>query len=391
MQGVQREPRPAPRRGAAGVQRAEHRHRAVRSSRLTSPHDRLANHSASVSDRSRPAPSTAVTVTVLAQRAARAARTRRASPARARPMTIAAVLAMFASTQVAAATLAVRQHGAATSPVRGSTMWCTVRPPRRQRRRTVPEVARPPAVRVTVRVGLRGASWSSPTPICQPSAGGSPGDRDVTAEAHEHAATCDVGRPRRDPVGGQRLRRGAEVEPDAARRTQRPLLGVPLAAATSRAPDRRALRAGRRRGPGRSRGRSPARERPRRPSGRRAPLVSSAARSATDTASASSAPTWTAAPRAACTAGDLRVGAEPAARRVDRGQLLDQDRPRGRQTRRVGREERDRGPPYGPLDPARRAAGHDAPEVVRPGPVARRGGWTGGCRAFGADDGTGRA
>ena len=33
---------------------------------------------------------------------------------------IAAVLAVFASTQVAAATLAVRQHGSATSPVRGS-------------------------------------------------------------------------------------------------------------------------------------------------------------------------------------------------------------------------------------------------------------------------------
>ena len=140
-------------------------------------------------------------------------------------MTMAAVLAMFASTQVAATTLAVRQHGAATSPVRGSTMWCTVRPPRRHRRRKVPEVARPPAVRVTVRVGF-GSSWSSDTPICQPSRA-APRRSRVTAEAHEHAATCEVGRPRRDAVGGQRLGRGAQVQPDAARRTQRPLLGVP--------------------------------------------------------------------------------------------------------------------------------------------------------------------
>ena len=41
---------------------------------------------------------------------------------------MAAVLAVLASTQVAAATVTVRHQGAATSPVRGSTMWCTVRP-----------------------------------------------------------------------------------------------------------------------------------------------------------------------------------------------------------------------------------------------------------------------
>ena len=216
------------------------------------------------------------------------------------------------------------------------------------------------------------------------------GDRDVTAEAHEHPATCEIGRPRRDAVGGQRLRRGAEVQPDAARRTQRPLLGVPLqspppgrrtggcygpvvvadlgeiAVVAQRAngpTDRRVDGAvGQLRRPERN-GHRPCEQRPHLDGG------------------------------AACGvhAGDLRVGAEAAARRVDRGQLLDQDRTRGRQTRRVGREERDRGPPYGPLDPARRAAGHDAPEVVRPGRVARRGGWTGGCRAFGAGDDTGCA
>ena len=147
-------------------------------------------------------------------------------------------------------------------------MWCTVRPPRRHRRRKVPEVARPPrgegdgqgGLRVLVVVGHADLP-ALPRRLS--------GDRDVTAEAHEHPAACEIGRPRRDAVGGQRLGRGAQVQPDAARRTQRPLLGVPLQPSPARAPDRRARRAGRRRGPGRSRGRSPARERPRRSSGRR--------------------------------------------------------------------------------------------------------------------------
>ena len=221
-------------------------------------------------------------------------------------------------------------------------------------------------------------------------AGRLPADRDVTAEAHEHAATCEVGRPRRDAVGGQRLGRGAQVQPDAARRTQRPLLGVPLQPS---------------------------------PTGRRTgggyglvivadlgevAVVAQRANGATDRRVdgaigqlgrpernghrlGEQRPNLDGGPACGVHAGDLGIGAEATARRVDRGQLLDQDRTRGRQTRRVGREERDRCPPYGPLDPARRAAGHDAPEVVRPGRVARRGGWTGGCRAFGADDGTGRA
>ena len=93
-------------------------------------------------------------------------------------MTIAAVLAVFASTQVAAATLTVRQHGSATSPVRGSTMWCTVRPPRRQVRTAVPDVAMAPETTVTIESGSTSAStWSSPTAIRQPPGGAAPATR----------------------------------------------------------------------------------------------------------------------------------------------------------------------------------------------------------------------
>src|SRR6185437_5684001 len=55
-----------------------------------------------------------------------------------------------------------------------------------------------------------------------------PAHPDVTAEADEHAATCAVGRTGRDAVRGERLGRCPEVQPDAARRTQRAVLGVPL-------------------------------------------------------------------------------------------------------------------------------------------------------------------
>src|SRR5262249_61097813 len=60
------------------------------------------------------------------------------------PRTIAAVLAVFASTQLAAATLTVRQQDCAGSPVAGVMMWCSRAVPRRQLRTAVPEVARPP-------------------------------------------------------------------------------------------------------------------------------------------------------------------------------------------------------------------------------------------------------
>ena len=61
-------------------------------------------------------------------------------------MTMAAVLAMLASTHVAAATLTVRQCSCAGSPVAGSITWCSSTSPRRHRRTVVPEVATPPDV-----------------------------------------------------------------------------------------------------------------------------------------------------------------------------------------------------------------------------------------------------
>src|ERR1019366_1289628 len=70
-----------------------------------------------------------------------------AAPSRATassPQTTAAVLAALAATQVGAATETRRQQSLATSPVNGSTMWCSVRSPRRQDRETVLEVASPP-------------------------------------------------------------------------------------------------------------------------------------------------------------------------------------------------------------------------------------------------------
>src|SRR5205814_964345 len=55
------------------------------------------------------------------------------------PSTIAAVLAVFASTQDAAATVALRQKLAAGRPVRGSTTWCSSPSLLAQRRTVVPE------------------------------------------------------------------------------------------------------------------------------------------------------------------------------------------------------------------------------------------------------------
>jgi hypothetical protein len=63
---------------------------------------------------------------------------------------MAAVLAVFASVQVPAATLTVRQHVVAGAPVAGSTMWCTGRPPTDQARTVVLDVARPPVEMATV-------------------------------------------------------------------------------------------------------------------------------------------------------------------------------------------------------------------------------------------------
>ena len=62
---------------------------------------------------------------------------------------VAAVLAAFASTQLAAATLAAAQQLSAGAPVRGSRMWCTRWPPLLHAREPVLDVARPPSRRAT--------------------------------------------------------------------------------------------------------------------------------------------------------------------------------------------------------------------------------------------------
>ena len=70
-------------------------------------------------------------------------RSRSSHSGAASPRRIAAVLAAFASTQVAAATLAARQQDSTGSPVRGAMMWCSLIPPRCQDRTPVLEVASP--------------------------------------------------------------------------------------------------------------------------------------------------------------------------------------------------------------------------------------------------------
>ena len=88
---------------------------------------------------------------------------------------IAAVLAVFASVQLPAATLTVRQQDLAGSPVAGSMMWCTGLPLARQVRTVVLDVASPPELIVTVWPGApAGAAWSSVTFTCQPPAGAVP-------------------------------------------------------------------------------------------------------------------------------------------------------------------------------------------------------------------------
>jgi len=91
---------------------------------------------------------------------------------------IAAVAAVFASAQVEAATDTVRHTWAAGRAVRGSSMWCSTSPPRRQRRAAVDDVARPPSRIVTTWLGPSGGSPGSAvlswTRMRQPSPGGSP-------------------------------------------------------------------------------------------------------------------------------------------------------------------------------------------------------------------------
>ncbi len=208
-------------------------------------------------------------VTVPSRATSRAGRRHASSHAGAcAPMTIAAVLAVFASTQVAAAT--ARGPPARRPPRRpcgGRRCGARSVRPVASVRTAVPDVAMAPETTVTVDVGLDEClDWSSPTATCQPRAEprrrhGRPrrGDQHPTSAA---AAAADG-----DPVGGQCLRRGAEVELDADGAPAPPASAGPTAAATNRArarPDAASACPGASR---RSRGRSPARGRPGRPSG----------------------------------------------------------------------------------------------------------------------------
>src|ERR1039457_7104732 len=91
---------------------------------------------------------------------------------------IAAVLAVLASTQLAAATETVRQTGSAGSPARGRRMCWITSPPQRQRRARVLAVARPPPRILTTAAGPAAGAFGRPlaswTRIRRPSGGGSP-------------------------------------------------------------------------------------------------------------------------------------------------------------------------------------------------------------------------
>ena len=132
---------------------------------------------------------------------------------------MAAVAATLASTQFAAVTVAVRHHGAAGRPVRGSTMWCRTTSPRFQRRTVVLDVASPPVRMLTVCPGASmGLAWSSVTRIGQPPRRWGSGDGDVTTEANEHASVrAGAGRLPADTnrsVNGESLGGRAQIELD---------------------------------------------------------------------------------------------------------------------------------------------------------------------------------
>src|SRR5271165_1903979 len=71
---------------------------------------------------------------------------------------IAAVLAVLASVQLAAATVAVSQQLLTGRPVAGDRMWWSRTSPRRHRRSPVPDVASPPSRIATTGPGRRNPS-----------------------------------------------------------------------------------------------------------------------------------------------------------------------------------------------------------------------------------------
>ena len=194
---------------------------------------------------------------VDARRAAPAGRARSSHSGARSPRRIAVVLAMFASTQLAAATLTVRQCSSAGRPLDGSRMWWSSASPRapapdgRARGR---ETAA--AQRDRLRRAPRGRrAWSSVTRIGQPPGGGGPA---IAMSPPMLTSTPPAESPRPPPP--RRCRRRA---PSPSLRSQARL---PRARAPSRGRRRARHSASRRRGgsgparrPGsrRSRGRSP--------------------------------------------------------------------------------------------------------------------------------------
>ena len=156
----QQEQRHDPRSSASGTRRADRS--AGRAQRLFRPRA--------------PSGQPGVVTTVPSGRTRRAgSRWRSSQRERRSPRTIAAVLAVFAATQVDAATVTVRQVSAAGRPVRGSTMWWRSPPAARQRRTAVLDVASPPSRIETTGPGASGpARWSSAIRTVQPPPGEAP-------------------------------------------------------------------------------------------------------------------------------------------------------------------------------------------------------------------------
>ena len=298
-------------------------------------------------------------------------------------MTIAAVLAVFASTQVAAATLTVRQHGlrhvararvddvvhapSGPSPaaVGGSRRGDGARDDGDDR------VGFDECLEVVVADGDPPATrWSRA------------GDADVPAQADQHATARRSGGTDGDPVGGQGLRRGAEVELDADRHEHLAIGRVPPHSPPPGGRRRRRRRFGEVRV---DRGEvavvaqgadSPADRRVHEAVGQLGGTQRDGDRLGQQRTDDDPAPGLL------VHGGDLRVRGEPAARRVDRHQLVAQDVLGGGEPVRVGDDELGRRAQRRVDRPVRaRLADHDAPDDAwrRFGDgAATCGAWTGG-------------
>ena len=135
------------------------------------------------------------------------------------------MLAVFASTQEAAATEAVRQQLDAERPVRGSTMWWSAPAAVAQRRTVVPDVARPPAETLTVGPGESSGSRVVVGDANRPAGEWwLAGDRDVSTQEDEDAAARRGESRARGSIGGKRFGRRAEVVHARRNANRSPLL-----------------------------------------------------------------------------------------------------------------------------------------------------------------------